>query len=44
MDTKGHEKFKPKFRLSNNFAGRNVQNMKLVGLLCPSSANEQAKI
>jgi hypothetical protein len=29
MDTKGHEKFKVKFPLSKNFAGRKVQTMKL---------------
>jgi hypothetical protein len=28
MDTKGHEKFKGKLRLSTNIAGSNVQTMK----------------
>jgi hypothetical protein len=29
MDTKGHEKFKPKFPLSTSLAGRKVQKVKL---------------
>jgi hypothetical protein len=39
MDTKRHEKFKPKFRLPGNLAGRNVQTMKLDNLQSELSFN-----